>query len=197
MSVTNSHNWIFPYITANATFVSPIFFKGELPVVIIFLLLLIISGLALLSLRFLKKRFDQFEVFILFMFSSYWCQNFFYLLSSPYQRLRVVEEHLPFWSTRLQYGIIFPVLILWVLYVLRGPYRMSFKILTCFAWVAGGVFVEKLLLLFGVLVSKSENWYPSIDFVLAMIVLYCCVYFMEKLPPILRREMVLRHDGDL
>jgi hypothetical protein len=165
--------------------------------VIIFLLLLVLSSLSLFSLWSLKKRFDPFEIFILFMFASYWCQNFFYLLSSPYQRLRVVEDHLPFWSARLQYGIIFPVLIMWVLYVLRGPYRLSLKILACFAWVLGGVFTEKLLLLVGVLVSKGKSWYPSIDFVLGMIVLYCCIYFMEKLSPILRREMVLRNEGDL
>ncbi|MGG3560547.1 hypothetical protein ABES03_02700 [Neobacillus rhizosphaerae] len=165
--------------------------------VIIFLLLLVLSILSLLSLWSLKKRFDPFEAFILFMFSSYWCQNFFYLLSSPYQRLRVVEMHLPFWSARLQYGIIFPVLLMWVLYVLRGNHRLSVKIVACFSWVAGGVFIEKLLLVVGVLVSKSKSWYPSIDFILAMIVLYTCIFFMEKLPPILRREMVLRDEGDL
>lgn len=165
--------------------------------IIVFGCLLLLSILFLFSLLFMKRRFDPFETFILFMFSSYFCQGFFYMLSSPYERLRVVEEHLPFWSARLQYGIIFPVLLLWVLYVLRGNHKLSFKVMICFSWVAGGVFIEKILLLLGVLVSKSESWYPSIDFVLAMIVLTSCVFLMDVLPSILRRDGVLQDEGDL
>lgn len=153
-----------------------------------------ISILLLLSLKFLKKNFDTFEIFILFMFTSYNCQNFFYLLSSPYKRLRVVEEHVPFWTARLQYGIIFPILLMWVMYALRSNLQLSKKIMICFSWVTGGVLIEKILLLLGVLVSKSESWYPSIDFVLAMIVLSISIYFMEILRPLLRKEMVLRDE---
>ncbi|WP_246941650.1 hypothetical protein [Bacillus pinisoli] len=131
------------------------------------------------------------------MFTSYNCQNFFYLLSSPYQRLRVVEEHLPFWSVRLQYGIIFPILLLWVMYALRTEIKLSLKITVCFSWVAGGVLIEKILLLLGVLVSNSESWYPSIDFVLAMIVLVISITFMEILRPLLKKEKVLTDDGDI
>ena len=170
---------------------------GEYKMFLIFGCLLFLSILLLFSFKMMKRRFDPFEIFILFMFSSYFCQGFFYMLSSPYERLRVVEEHLPFWSARLQYGIIFPVLLMWVLYVLRGNHKLSIKIMICFIWVAGGVLIEKILLLLGVLVSKSESWYPSIDFVLAMIVLSACVYFMDVLPSILRRDGVIQDEGDL
>lgn len=119
------------------------------------------------------------------------------MLSSPYERLRVVEEHLPFWSVRLQYGVIFPVLLMWVLYFLRGSHLLSAKVSICFLWVAGGVLVEKLLLVIGVLESKAESWYPSIDFVLAMIVLSCSIYFLEILPGILRKEKMIKHEEDI
>ncbi|MBS8266437.1 hypothetical protein DYI25_18615 [Mesobacillus boroniphilus] len=157
----------------------------------IFISFFSISLILLISLKFLQKRFDPFEIFILFMFNSYQCQNFFYLLSSPYDRLRVVEEHLPFWTVRLQYGIIFPALLMWVMYALRSDLKFSIKIMICFSWVAGGVLIEKILLLIGVLASHSKSWYPSIDFVMSMIVLSICILFMELLPPILRKEKVI------
>jgi hypothetical protein len=163
----------------------------------IFLTLLLISIFLLINLKSLKQRFDSFEIFILFMFTSYMCQNFFYMLSSPYDRLRVAEEHLAFWSARLQFGIIIPSLLMWVMYALRTKIKLSVKIMICFTWIAGGVLIEKLLLLSGVLVSKSDSWYPSIDLILAMIVISICVYFLEVLPPILRREGVLKDEGDL
>lgn len=163
----------------------------------IFFTLFLISILLLFSFKRLKPRFDTFEIFILFMFTSYMCQSFFYILSSPYDRLRVAEDHLPFWAVRLQYGIIFPALLMWVMYVMRTPIKISVKIMICFIWVAGGVLIEKLLLLSAVLISKSDSWYPSIDLILAMIVLSICLCFQEVLPPILRREGVLKDEGDI
>ncbi|MGJ7922587.1 hypothetical protein [Neobacillus sp. LXY-4] len=142
----------------------------------------------------MRKRFDFLEKFILLMFSSVLCQQFFYMLSSPYERLRVVEEHLPFWMARLQYGINFPVLLMWVLYFLRGRYKLAAKIGICFSWVIGGVVLEKIMLILGVLTSKSKYWYPQIDIVLAMIVLISAVYFMEILTPILKIEKMIDHE---
>lgn len=158
---------------------------------IIFISFFLVATLLLFSLKYLKQRFDPFEIFILFMFTSYNCQNFFYLLSSPYERIIVVTEHLPFWTSRLQYGIIFPILLLWVMYAMRGKMTLSRKLFTCFSWVVGGVLIEKLLLVIGVLDSKSESWYPSIDLVLSMIVLVTSIFFMEILPTILKKEKVI------
>lgn len=164
---------------------------------IIFLAFVCISSILLFSLRLMRKRFDSLEIFIHLLFTSYFCQQFFYMLSSPYERLRVVEEHFPFWSARLQYGVIFPVLLMWVLYFLRGPQRLSAKVSICFLWVAGGVLIEKLLLVIGVLESESADWYPWIDFVLAMIVLSCSIYFLEILPGVLRKEKMIKHEKDI
>lgn len=163
----------------------------------IFISIFSVSIVLLISLKFLQKRFDPFEVFILFLFNSYQCQNFFYLLSSPYDRLRVVEEHLPFWIVRLQYGIIFPALLMWVMYSLRGDQKLSIKITISFSWVIGGVLIEKMFLVLGILESHSKSWYPSIDFVLGMFVLSICVLFMELLPPILRKEKVIRDEQNI
>lgn len=164
---------------------------------LIFIILTFISILLLFSLKFLKKRFDPFEIFFLFMFTSYNSQNFFYLLSSPYKHLRVVEKHLPFWSARIQYGIILPIILLWVMYVLRGNQKLSLKITICLTWILGGVLMDKLLLLIGVLESHSKTWYPSVDLFLGMFVLSTSIYFMEILPQILRREKVIQDEGDV
>jgi hypothetical protein len=162
---------------------------------IVFITINFISLLLLYSIKYLKKRFDPFELFLLFMFNSYNSQNFFYLLTSPYDFLRVVEEHLPFWSARLQYGVILPVLLLWVMYGLRGKLKLSLKVILCLSWITGGVLMDKLLLILGVLESKSESWRPEVNFVLAMIVLSSSIYFMEILSKILRREKVIQDEG--
>ena len=97
----------------------------------------------------------------------------------------------------MQFGIIFPVLLLWVMYAVRGKMTLSRKLFTCFSWVVGGILIEKLLLVIGVLESKSESWYPSIDLVLSMIVLVTSIFFMEILPPILKKEKVIRDEGNI
>ncbi|MGD6830849.1 hypothetical protein ACQCT5_01710 [Sutcliffiella halmapala] len=51
--------------------------------------------------------------------------------------------------------------------------------------------MDKILLIIGVLESKSKTWYPSVDFVIAMIVLSSSIYFMEIIPRILRKEKVI------
>lgn len=163
----------------------------------IFMSIFSIALVLLFSLRFLQKRFDSFEIFILFLFNSYQCQNFFYLLSSPYERLKVVEEHLPFWSVRMQYGIILPTLLMWVMYALRSDLKFPTKLLVCFAWVTGGVLIEKIMLQIGVLASHTKSWYPSIDFVSFMFILLICILFMELLPPILRKEKVIRDERNI
>jgi hypothetical protein len=159
---------------------------------IVFITIIFISILLLFSLKYLKKRFDPFEIFLLLMFTSYLNQTFFYLLSSPYDFLRVVEEHLPFWSTRLHYGVILPVLLLWVMYGLRGKLKLSLKVIFCLSWITGRVLMNKILLILGVLESKSESWRPEVIFFVGMIVLSLSIYFMEILSKVLRREKVIR-----
>ncbi len=164
---------------------------------LVILILAFISIWLLVSLKLLKKRFDSIEIFLLFMFNSYNGQNFFYLLSSPYQHLRVVENHLPFWSARVHYGIVLPVLLMWVMYVLKGTGKLSLKISLCILWIVAGVLMDKMLLVIGVLESKGKDWYPSVDMVIAMTVLCTGIYFMDILPSILRREKVIKGEGDI
>lgn len=77
---------------------------------------------------------------------------------------------------------------------LRGKYKLAAKIGVCFCWVTGGVAIEKLMIIMGVLTSKSKYWYPQIDIVLAMIVLMSSVYFMEILTPILKKEKMIDYE---
>jgi hypothetical protein len=133
---------------------------------------------------------DIFEIVILFMFTSYSIQMLFYTLSSPYERFRVVEEHLPFWAIRIQYGIIFPILLIWVLYFIRGNHPLSFKFFISFIWVVGVVLMERILLEMGLMESNSESWYPSIELVVAMFNLLISTKFMEFLQVILKKENI-------
>ncbi|MDQ0242895.1 coproporphyrinogen III oxidase-like Fe-S oxidoreductase [Bacillus fengqiuensis] len=57
--------------------------------------------------------------------------------------------------------------------------------------------MEKILLIIGIMESKAESWYPSIDFVLAMIVLSCSIYFLEILPGVLRKEKMIKDEKDI
>ena len=65
---------------------------------ITFFIILAISVSLTLTLPLLQKWFTKIEIFILFMFTSYFCQNMFYTISSPYDRITVVTEHFPFWT---------------------------------------------------------------------------------------------------
>lgn len=60
---------------------------------IVFITIIFISILLLFSLKYLKKRFDPFEIFLLFMFTSYSSQTFFYLWSSPYDFYDTVDRN--------------------------------------------------------------------------------------------------------
>lgn len=152
--------------------------------------ILFLSIVLLLSLKHCRKKMDIFEMVILFMFTSYSIQMLFYTLSSPYERFRVVEEHLPFWAIRIQYGVIFPVLLIWVLYFLRCNHSLSFKLFISFTWVVGVVLMERILLEMGLMESKSESWYPSIELVVAMLNLIISTKFMELLQVILKKENI-------
>jgi hypothetical protein len=147
--------------------------------------------LLFVSIKLLKKRFDSFEIFIYFLFTSYWCQQFFYFISSPYNRLRVVEEHLPFWTARIQFGIISPLFLLGVLYFFRGNHNLSKKIMICFVWVVSEVLIRKFLLLIGILESNSKDWYPDVALVVNMVVISSSIYIIEIFYSILLKEKMI------
>lgn len=152
---------------------------------------ILVAILLLISLKWIKKRFDILELFLLYMFTSVLCQQFFYVFSSPYHMIKIVEEYLPFWAGRIQYSFSFPILLMWVLYFLKGNNKLSVKIGVCLCWVTGGVLVEKIMLLLGILTTEGGKWYPYIDMVMAMIVLVSSIYFMEIMSPILKKEKMI------
>lgn len=152
----------------------------------------LVAILLLISLKWMKKRFDILELFLLYMFTSVFCQQFFYLIASPYNKINVVEEYLPFLAARIQYTITFPILLMWVLYSLKGDIKLSIKIGICFCWVIGGVFIEKIMFLLGILITKEGIWLPYIDMVMAMIVLVSSLFFIEIIHPILKKEKMVR-----
>lgn len=156
-----------------------------------FFILLVISGLLILTLPLLKRWFTKIEIFMLFMFTSYFCQNVFYTLSSPYDRITVVTEHFPFWTIRLHYGVVFAVCLLWLLAVYRSKVTLCKKLLATFSWILFGIIVEKTFLFIGVLRSDSISWYPSLDMFFEMFVILVTLFFTEFLFGILKRERVI------
>jgi glucan phosphoethanolaminetransferase (alkaline phosphatase superfamily) len=65
-----------------------------------FFVVLFLSIIILFTIPLLRKWFKPIEIFILFMFTSYNCQNMFYTISSPYDRISVVAEHFPSWTVQ-------------------------------------------------------------------------------------------------
>ncbi|UII56498.1 hypothetical protein LS684_03155 [Cytobacillus spongiae] len=159
--------------------------------IITFVVVGVVSILLLLTLPRIKPWFAKIEIILLFMFTSYFCQSMFYTISSAYERLSVVTEHLPFWTVRLQYGLVFPVVLIWLLAIYRSGASLTLKLLATFGWMLFGVCVEKGFLIIGVLKSDSKSWYPSVDLFLEMIVILLSLSFSQLLAQLLKREGIL------
>lgn len=158
---------------------------------ITFFIILAISVSLILTVPLLQKWFTKIEIFILFMFTSYFCQNMFYTISSPYDRISVVAEHFPFWTVRLQYGAVFAIVLLWLMAVYRSESTLFKKLLATFSWILFGIIVEKTFLYIGVLRSDSISWYPSLDMFFEMLVILLTLFFTNYLYGILKRERVI------
>jgi hypothetical protein len=156
-----------------------------------FFILLVISGLLILTLPLLKRWFAKIEIFMLFMFTSYFCQCMFYTISSPYDRITVVTEPFPFWTIRLHYGVVFAVALLWLMAIYRSKVTLFKKILATFSWILFGIIVEKTFLYLGVLRSDSISWYPSLDMFFGMFIILVTLFFTDFLYGILKRERVI------
>jgi hypothetical protein len=156
-----------------------------------FFVVLVISGLMVLTLPLLQKWFTKIEIFLLFLFTSYFCQHMFYFISSPFARITVVTKHFPFWTVRLQYGVVFAITLLWVMAVYMSTATLFKKLLATFSWIIFGVLVEKLFLLIGVLRSDSKSWYPSLDMFFEMFVILITLSFTRYLHDTLKRERII------
>ncbi|TXC81587.1 hypothetical protein FS935_22050 [Metabacillus litoralis] len=156
-----------------------------------FFIILTVSVSLALTLPLLQNWFTKIEIFLLFMFTSYFCQNMFYTISSPYDRISVVTEHFPFWTVRLQYGAVFAITLLWLMAVYRSKATLFKKLLATFSWILLGIIVEKTFLFIGVLRSDSITWYPSLDMFFEMLVILLTLYFSNFLYSTLKRERVI------
>ncbi|RSK28836.1 hypothetical protein EJF36_19225 [Bacillus sp. HMF5848] len=156
-----------------------------------FFIVLILSIALLFTLPLMRRWFNPIEIFILFMFTSYFCQNMFYTISSPYDRISVVEEHFPFWTVRLQYGTVFAITLLWLMVAYRTNWTLLRKLTVTFAWIIFGILVEKSFLVIGVLRSDSISWYPSLDMFFEMLVILFTLSFTNFLNSVLRKENII------
>jgi hypothetical protein len=156
-----------------------------------FFVVLILSIIILFTIPLLRKWFHPIEIFILFMFTSYICQNMFYTISSPYDRISVVPEHFPFWTVRLQYGVVFATTLLWLMTAYRTDWTLLRKLSVTFAWIIFRIVVEKLFLTLGVLKSDSISWYPSLDMFFEMISILLTLSFTNFLNTVLRKENII------
>ncbi|QPC47889.1 hypothetical protein [Mangrovibacillus cuniculi] len=158
---------------------------------ITFFVILILSILLFFTFFSMRRWFKPIEIFLLFLFTSYLCQHLFYTLSSPYDRLRVVEDHLPFWTVRLQYGVVFAITLLWLMVIYRLNWTLFRKLTATFAWILFWVIVEKTFLILGVLESQSISWYPSLDMFFSMLVILLTLFFTNLLQQVLRKERII------
>lgn len=158
---------------------------------ITFIITILFSILLVCSLPQLKRWFSKIEIFLLLLFTSYFCQNMFYAISSPYPRITVVEKHIPFWTVRFQYGVIFAITLIWVIAVYRSEATLMKKLVVTFSWIIFGILVEKAFLLLGVLTSESKSWYPSLDMFFEMLVILITYWFSNFLHQTLKRERIL------
>lgn len=158
---------------------------------ITFFIVLILSGMLFFTLPLMRKWFKSIEIFLLFLFTSYFCQHMFYQISSPYDRLRVTEEHFSFWTVRLQYGVIFAISLMWLMTVYRSQSTLMSKLTTTFSWIIFGVLVEKIFLIIGVLHSNSSSWYPSLDMFFEMLVILFTLFFTNFINRTLMKDGII------
>jgi hypothetical protein len=151
---------------------------------------IILSFVLVLSLRFVKQRFDGLELTLLFIFSSYICQNTYYKLFSPYDRLSVGVSGWAKLTVTLHFGIVLPILLIIVLFILKST-NYSFYAMSSIAWIFFIIIYEKIFLLTGILEKPNEHWYPLIDAAAAVVILFITTFVMKKIQMILKREQVI------
>jgi hypothetical protein len=146
-----------------------------------------LSFVLMFSIRFVKQHFDGLELTLLFLFSSYICQNTYYKLFSPYDRLSVGDSGWAKLTVIVHFGIVLPVLLIIVLVILKRT-NSSFYAVSSIAWIITIVVFEKIFLLSGILEKPNEHWYPVIDVSAAIIILIITSFVMKKIHMILKKE---------
>ncbi|WP_223699938.1 hypothetical protein [Sutcliffiella deserti] len=121
-----------------------------------FLLIFTISILLLYSLRKIKRAYVPLELLLTFFTTSYLCQNTYYKLFSPYERLIIADSGWAKINVKLFYGVIVPVLLIGVLYLAKSKKSISFYI-SAIMWVSFIVLCEKIFLAIGILETKKVS----------------------------------------
>ncbi|QFT89582.1 hypothetical protein FIU87_13055 [Bacillus sp. THAF10] len=156
-----------------------------------FFTVLFLSIMLVFTLKWCLNHFHRFELFLLFLFTSSICQFTYFKLFSPYDRLSASKGWWAVLSIKLHYGLILPILLIWILYVYVSKTTELKKLISIFTWITFVVVAEKIYLLLGVFQSKSNSWYPSIDMFFGMVIISISIFFLEELKNILRKEKIL------
>ncbi|WP_417900339.1 hypothetical protein ABN702_08880 [Bacillus haimaensis] len=146
-----------------------------------------VSILILLFFHLYRRRFSAFELVLLFLLTSYLCQNTFYKLFSPYDRISIADSLWAKISVKLHFGVILPALLIGILYLSLSKNELS-KSFSIIGWVAFIVASERYYLSMGILERNSKNWYPVIDIVFALIVVFITFVIKKYINRLLMRE---------
>jgi hypothetical protein len=148
------------------------------------------SIVLLYSLKALRKRFKVIELIILCFFNSFLCQHLNFKIFSAYDRLSVKEELIPRVVSYLHYGLLLPLLLMWVLYFFRSERSTLFKLIIAVAMIGIDAGSKYLFLKTGMLKSSSAEWYPVVDVCITAGILLLSFGFMTRFSFILKKELV-------
>ncbi|RJR13821.1 hypothetical protein C4588_00605 [Candidatus Parcubacteria bacterium] len=146
-----------------------------------------VSILILFLFHLYRRRFSAFELVLLFLLTSYLCQNTYYKLFSPYDRISISDSIWAKISIKLHFGVILPVLLIGIIYLSLSKNSLT-KSFSIIGWVAFIVASEKFYLSMGILELKGDHWYPVIDIVFAFIVVFTTFVIKKYLNRLLMRE---------
>ncbi|KAA0562224.1 hypothetical protein F0342_17530 [Bacillus sp. CH30_1T] len=157
---------------------------------ILILFTALFSLVLLYSLKGLFKRFRAIEVLILSLVNSSLCQHINFKIFSSFDRLSVKEEIIPRVVSYLHYGLLLPLLLMWVLYFFRSKIPTFFKLMIAMVWMGIDIGSKYFLLQIGVLKSETAGWYPIVDVCITAGILLVAYIFMVRFAFILKKELV-------
>jgi hypothetical protein len=164
--------------------------KREISMYITSATTIFLSVVLLLSLRLMKRHFGVLERTLMFIFSSFICQNTYYKLFSPYDRLNISESGWAKLTVIVHFGIVLPALLIIVLYLQKSTNSIFFAV-SSIAWIIFNIIYEKVFLLSGILEKPNEHWYPIIDAAAAICILIITTIVMEEIHKLLSKERVI------
>lgn len=156
----------------------------------IFILIISLSITLLLTIKHLQIRFAKIEILILSLFLSFICQHINFKIFSAYERLSVQEAFIPRVISYLHFGVVFPLLLFWVLYLFRSKAPTPYKLFYALLWLGFDLFSKQMYLIVNVLESNTVSWYPLTDLGISTTTLILAIVFMHKLRAIVKKEGV-------